>query len=59
MAGMALVASLTTVLHWFCVLHRCRGWWWRPSSSMASCGYRAARFAVVDGGHGVGGVAND
>ncbi|KAE8951533.1 hypothetical protein PR001_g33681, partial [Phytophthora rubi] len=24
---------------------RCRGWWRRPSSSMASCGYRAARFA--------------
>ncbi|KAE9060392.1 hypothetical protein PF010_g30236 [Phytophthora fragariae] len=56
---MALVAVLTIVLHWFCVLQQRRGWWRRPSSSMASCGWPAARFVVVGGVHGVGGVAND
>ncbi|KAE9286136.1 hypothetical protein PF008_g26738 [Phytophthora fragariae] len=59
MACMALVAVLTIVLHWFCVLQQRRGWWRRASSSMASCGHRAARFVVVDGVHGVGGVAID
>ncbi|KAE8892676.1 hypothetical protein PF010_g23197 [Phytophthora fragariae] len=38
------------------MLQRRRGWWRRPSSSMASCGWPAARFVVVAG---VGGVAND
>ncbi|KAE8901578.1 hypothetical protein PF003_g14436 [Phytophthora fragariae] len=55
---MALVAVLTVVLHWFCMLQRRRGWWRRPSSSMASCGWPAARFVVVDGVGGVGGGAN-
>ncbi|KAE8885994.1 hypothetical protein PF003_g29803 [Phytophthora fragariae] len=41
-ACMALVAVLTIVLHWFCVLQQRRGWWRRPSSSMASCGWPAA-----------------
>ncbi|KAE9157395.1 hypothetical protein PF004_g32242 [Phytophthora fragariae] len=38
---------------------RRRDWWRRPISSMASCGWPAARFVVVGGVHGVGGVAND
>ncbi|KAE8969004.1 hypothetical protein PR001_g27626, partial [Phytophthora rubi] len=29
---------------------RCRGWWRRPSSSMASCGYRAASGVEAGGG---------
>ncbi|KAE8879889.1 hypothetical protein PF003_g36043 [Phytophthora fragariae] len=44
---MALVAVLTIVLHCFCVLQRRRGWWRRPRSSMASCGWPVARFVVV------------
>ncbi|KAE9268681.1 hypothetical protein PR003_g31363 [Phytophthora rubi] len=38
---------------------RRRGWWRRPISSMASCGWPAARFVGVGGVHGVGGGAND
>ncbi|KAE8879954.1 hypothetical protein PF001_g33435 [Phytophthora fragariae] len=44
---MALVAVLTIVLHCFCVRQRRRGWWRRPRSRMASCGWPAARFVVV------------
>ncbi|KAE9258956.1 hypothetical protein PF001_g33188 [Phytophthora fragariae] len=56
---MMLVASLTIVLHWFCVLQQRRGWWRRASLSMARCGWPAARFVVVGGVHGVGGGADD
>ncbi|KAE8914152.1 hypothetical protein PF010_g4718 [Phytophthora fragariae] len=59
MARMALVALLTIDLYCFCMLQRRRGWWRRPSSSMASCGWPAARFVLVGGVHGVGGGAND
>ncbi|KAE9289580.1 hypothetical protein PF001_g19969 [Phytophthora fragariae] len=59
MARMALVALLTIDLYCFCMLQRRRGWWRRPSSGMASCGWPAARFVLVGGGHGVGGGAND
>ncbi|KAE8895893.1 hypothetical protein PF003_g20425 [Phytophthora fragariae] len=55
----SLVASLTIDLYCLCMLQRRRGWWRRPSSSMASCGWPAARFVVVGGVHGVGGVANE
>nr|KAE8935529.1 hypothetical protein PF009_g14515 [Phytophthora fragariae] len=55
---MALVAVLTVVLHWLCMLQRRRGWWRRPSSSMASCGWPAARFVAVGGVHGGFGGAN-
>ncbi|KAE8897975.1 hypothetical protein PF003_g17778 [Phytophthora fragariae] len=46
-ACMALVASLTMDLYCLCMLQRRRGWWRRPRSSMASCGWPAARFVVV------------
>ncbi|KAE8972214.1 hypothetical protein PF005_g24674 [Phytophthora fragariae] len=37
---------------------RRRGWWRRPSSSVVSCGWPAARFVLVAGVGGVGGGAN-
>ncbi|KAE8880795.1 hypothetical protein PF007_g28475 [Phytophthora fragariae] len=33
-------------------------WWRRPSSSMASCGWPAARFVAVGGVHGGFGGSN-
>ncbi|KAE9261673.1 hypothetical protein PR003_g33834, partial [Phytophthora rubi] len=47
MAGMALVASLTIDLN---CLQRRRGWRRRPSSSVASCDYRAASGVEAGGG---------
>ncbi|KAE8982326.1 hypothetical protein PR001_g23761 [Phytophthora rubi] len=47
---MALVTSLTIASSCFCVLRRRRGWWRRPRSSMASCGWPAASGVEAGGG---------
>ncbi|KAE8910995.1 hypothetical protein PF006_g27633 [Phytophthora fragariae] len=59
LALVALVTVLTIDLYWFCMLQRRRGRWRRPSSSMASCGWPAARFVLIAGVGGVGDGAND